>query len=81
LAVGELPNRTREGLIIGSGVEVGILECLRHQATSLRVVSHLNNLLRIDVLVVPVVQVNLNGDLAWEIELRVQCAGAVATLH
>jgi len=81
LTVGELPNRTREGLVIRSGVEVDILKCLRHQASSLRVVSILNNLLRVDVHVVPVVQVNLDSDLAWKVELRVKCAGAVATLN
>jgi hypothetical protein len=48
----------------------------------LRVVAIGNELLRIDVLVVDgVVGVDLNGDLAWEVELAVERASAVARFY
>jgi len=78
MAAGELPNLTRNSIRIGSGVELDIFESLRNRAASLRVISTSNQLLHADVLVESAGRVDLNRDIGWEVELRVQSAGTVA---
>jgi hypothetical protein len=80
LAVGELPDSTRERIIILDGVKVGILECLWDKPSILRVISHRRDLLRIDVLVQAIAEVNLNRDIARQVKLRIQGASPVARL-
>jgi len=79
-AAGELPDSAGERIIILGGVNVGILECLWDNRSILGVISHGRDLLRIDVLVQAVVEINLNRDIARQVKLRVQGASPVAQL-
>lgn len=81
MAVSELPDSAGEGIIIFDGVKVGILECLWHQSSILGVVSHRHDLLCIDVLVQAIVEIDLDSDIARQVELRIQGAGPVARLY
>lgn len=78
LAVGELPDLTRNGIIIRDGVGGEVPERLGYRCAQLRVVAHHGDLSSVDVLVQRAVQVDLNVDVRWEVELRVQGAGAMA---
>ena len=80
LAISKLPDRTGDSVIISHGVKVDILEGLWDESTKLGIIAHLGDFSRIDVFVVRVGQINLDGDLAWQVELRVERAGAVAGL-
>jgi len=51
LAVGKLPDLTRDGIRIWDGIEVNVLECLGYQRAILWVVAHLRQLNCVDVLV------------------------------
>jgi len=75
LAVDKLPDWARDGIHVRDGVEVAILERLNNGSTSLRVVAS------VDRSIGAVVDVVGNGDRRWQIELRVQSAGAVAELN
>jgi hypothetical protein len=78
LAAGELPDGAGERIIILGGVNVGILECMWDNCSILGVISHRRDLLRIDVLVQAVVEINLNRDIARQVKLRIQGASPVA---
>jgi hypothetical protein len=82
LAVGKLPNRARESITIRGGIEVCILESLWHRGAVLRVVAQLDELGRIDVLVIhSIVGIDLDGDVGREVELAVERASSVARFH
>jgi len=82
LAVGKLPNRARESITIRGGVDVRILESLYHRGAVLRVVAHLDELGRIDVLVIHSIGgIDLDRDVGREVELAVEGASAVARFH
>jgi len=81
-AVGELPNRAGESIIIRGGVDIRILESLYNRGAVLRVVAHLDDLGRIDVLVIHSIgDIDLDGDVGREVELAVEGASAVTRFH
>lgn len=75
IPVGQLPDRTGDSVIIGNLVQILIFESLRNQTPLVRVVSVSGDLRRIDVLVIGVVQVKLNGDGSRKVEVGIQRAG------
>jgi len=81
LSIGELPDGAGNCLVIGDSVDVGILECLGHGPAILRVIAHHGDLSGIDVLVERVVEVDFDGHVGGQVELRVQRAGAFPTIE
>lgn len=69
----------RYGIVIRDG-PVDVLERLRDGCAGLRVVVVLRDLRGVDVLVVPIVEIVLDRHISWQVELRVERAGAVTTL-
>jgi hypothetical protein len=53
---------------------------LGDRSTSLRIVAELHYLGRIDVDIIAAGKVELNGNIGWKVELRIQSAGSVAGL-
>jgi hypothetical protein len=80
LPVGELPDGAGDSIWVGGGVQVGVHEGLRDGRASLRVVAVGHDLSGVDVLVGAVVEVEGEGDVGRQVELRVERAGAVAGL-
>ena len=68
-------------MVIRDGVQSRIFKGLRNSPSSLRVVSETRDLCCVDVLIEPAPEVDIDGDGAGEVELRVQCAGAVARFY
>jgi hypothetical protein len=68
-------------MVIRDGVQIRIFEGLWNRPSSLRIVSETRDLYCVDVLIKGAPEVNIDGDGAGEIKLRVQCAGAVARLY
>ncbi len=78
---GKLPDSARESIIISGGVEIGILESLRHDSAHLGVIAHSSDLLGIDVDILVAIEIDLDIDVGRKVELAVEGAGAVAGLN
>lgn len=81
LPVSQVPDGAGHRIIVRAGIQVGVLKSLRHQSSGLRIVPIGDDFGGIDVLVQAAVGVDLDGDRGWQVELRVERAGAVARLH
>ena len=71
----------RNRIVIRNSVEIDILESLRNNGAMLRIVAHHDDLGSVDVHVVDIIEIILNGDGRWKVELRVERAGAVTGLN
>lgn len=68
-------------MVVRDRVQIRIFEGLRNRPSNLRVGSETHDLCRVDVLIEPAPEVDVDGDGAGEVELRVQCTGAVARFY
>jgi len=80
LAVGEVPDWSRNSIVIRCGVEVDVHEGLRYGAALLGIVPVREDLRPVDVDVVAVVEVKLKRNVGGQVELGVERAGAMAGL-
>ena len=67
-ATSKNPQRSRDGVVVCGGIEIDILERLRSDASSLRVVCCLEGL---EINIVLVVDIEFDSHISREIEIRV----------
>lgn len=65
-------------MVIGNGVEVSVFESLGHGLAGMGIVTHRDDCLSLDVLVVGAVEIEFNSDISREVEVRVKGAGSMA---
>jgi len=73
-----LPNGTRESIVIRCGINILILEPGSNQRALLRLITISQDLRAIDVEAVGAVEIELDVNAGWKVELAVQRAGTVS---
>ncbi len=73
-------NTPRNRIVIRCSVEIDILESLCNDGAMLRIIAHHDDFGGVDVHVVGIIEIILNGDSGRKVELRVERAGTVAGL-